>query len=698
MAKNTRIAFFVVCDIVCFNASYLLAYLVGSTLGTTEAMASAVASGSAAGPAAASAYFAAYPTGFLILIAVKLLAMYVFSVYRIMFEYAGARDFQRVALSLAASTLASVTASVLIGIEPALVTGVIVFSFIFDMVFVMAVRLLYVRQTGSRGEREAADDGNQLSLRRRYAPQRKSSGRVMVIGVGPEAADLIAEMQENESAGRKAEIIIDDEKTHDGDMLLGVDVVAGRSEIRLRARRQSIDEIIIAKPAAGKRQIAALLRECVKTRCRISILPFAKQGNTPGAAAVAIAAFVGAGAGAGGGAGTGTGAGAGTGPGAGTGTGAASASLADLRSPTVSDLLGRDRPRVDHREIGDHLKGRVILVTGGAGVFGSELCRRIIRYRPRRLIALDASEDGLAMLAAELEGYHTAETEFRTVVASVRDASMMRRAFGAFRPHIVFHAAELKQIPLAQTNPRETFLTNVLGLKTACDLADEFSAEKFILCSTVRAAEPMNVAAECKRTAELYITEKNEKSQTTYAAVRFPNLIEGAGNVISVFTEQIKHGGPLTVTDKDIVRRFISAEESALLTVRAAAIAAGGEIFEIGPGEAIGIRELAEAMIRLTGKIPYEEIDIVVTQLRPGERLFEETGDDGPRSVSPSAERIWVTEDSSGMKLPHWSQLWCQEPDKMDDASVMEILHLIFPTYKNRKAGPTIRGEKIENE
>jgi FlaA1/EpsC-like NDP-sugar epimerase len=275
---------------------------------------------------------------------------------------------------------------------------------------------------------------------------------------------------------------------------------------------------------------------------------------------------------------------------------------------------------------------------------------------------------------------------------------MMRRAFSAFRPHIVFHAAELKQIHLAQTNPREAFLTNVFGLKTVCDLADEYAAEKFILCSTIRASSPASVYAECKRTAELYIEEKNSKSQTIYASVRFSNLIEGRGNVISIFEKQISQGGPLTITDKDIVRRFISAEEAALLTVRAAAQTEGGEIFELGPGEAIGIRELAEAMIRLAGKIPYEEIDIITTQLRPGELLFEDSDIEGQRGEETEADRIWLTKDNSGAKLPHWSQLWCEEQDRMDDVYVMDLLKLIFPTYKTKSGVKTTRGEKIEDE
>ena len=648
MAKNTRIAFFFICDLICFNISYLLAFLISAAVSEEQLSVSD----------AAGRYMDIYPTGFLILIIIKLAAMYISSAYKIMFEYAGSRDFRRTSLSLGASTLASVTAAALVGIGPALLPQVILMSFIFDAALILTIRGIYFKRfTGRKDEEEREGQG----LRRRYAQQKNSSeGRVMIIGANRAAVDLIAEMQANESLGRKPEIIIDDDKSHDGDILLGVEIVARRGEIRLRARRQNIDEIIIAKPDVSKRQLASLLRECVKTRCRISMLPLARSSGKPSATWTA--------------------------------------SVSELRKPTVADLLGRDRPRVDHRKIGDELKGRVVLVTGGAGVFGSELCRRIIRYKPRRLIILDIDEDGLALLTAELESYHTAETEFRAVIASVRDATVMRRVFNAFRPHIVFHAAELKQIPLAQTNPREAFLTNVYGLKIACDLADEYTAEKFILCSTVRAANPVNVASQCKRTAELYIFEKNEKSHTMYSAVRFPNLIEGRGNVIAIFEKQIAQGGPVTITDEDSVRRFISSEEAALLTVLAAAQAGGGEIFEIGPGEAFGLSELAEAMIRLEGKNLGDDIEIITTQRRAGELVTEEAREAMQRGGPAQAERIWITEDRSATKLPHWSQLWPKDPEQMDDNNVMEILRLVFPTYKTKAEGVTSRGVRVENE
>jgi FlaA1/EpsC-like NDP-sugar epimerase len=439
--------------------------------------------------------------------------------------------------------------------------------------------------------------------------------------------------------------------------LLGVEIASGRREIRLLARRHEIDEIVVAKPSASRRYLASVLRECVKTRCGIWMLP---PGRTQ------------------------------------AGAEAPPAALADLRKPQIGDLLGRDRPRIDHRETSAGIRGRVVLVTGGAGVFGTELCRRILKYKPRRLIALDTDEDGLAMLVSEFGGL-SGETEFRTVIASVRDAETMRRAFAAFRPHLVFHAAELKQIPLAQANPREAFLTNVFGLKTTADLAEEYAAEKFILVSTTRAAEPVSVAAACKRIAEMVIMERDAGSAVKYAVVRFPNLIEGRGNVLAVFDRQIKAGGPVTVTDKDVARSFIAAEEAAMLTISAATLAEGGEIYELGPGETMPIRELAEAMVRLSGALPQEDIDIVTTQLRSGERVLASVP--GAEHLEPPvADRIWLTEDKSGAKLPHWSVLWNKDPSRIDDAGVIELLRSIFPAYTSRTTGQVMRGVKIDKE
>jgi FlaA1/EpsC-like NDP-sugar epimerase len=283
----------------------------------------------------------------------------------------------------------------------------------------------------------------------------------------------------------------------------------------------------------------------------------------------------------------------------------------------------------------------------------------------------------------------------------VRDYETMRRVFSAFRPHLVFHAAELKQIPLIQANPREAFLTNIVGLQICADLADEFSAEKLVLGSTVRARVPVSVAAACKRVAEMYALEKDAHSEAAYAVVRFPNLIEARGNVLDIFARQIEAGGPVTVADENLVREFVSAEEAALLTLQAAALSEGGEIFEVGPGERAEISELAEAMIRLAGYAPYDEVDVVITQLRSGERLYEDAAVSAGQ-LEPVSDRLWYAMGGTVTKLPHWSELWYQDPGKMDDAAAVALLQKIFPTTNKATSATqkqkTMRGERIESE
>jgi FlaA1/EpsC-like NDP-sugar epimerase len=653
LTKNTRILLLPIADVFAFAASYLLAFSIGSSFD----------SGRDAAGDVASRYFSIFPAVFLVLIVVKALALYLFSVYKILLEYLSLTDIKRIALSLAAGTFAAVTVAQVSGMEAAPQNPVVIFSYIFDTMFVVGLRFAWTRIL-IQGKDEMPEE-NGRSRRRQAQSERKKVRRVMVVGSGQAAADLIAEMQQHEAEGLRPEIIIDDDKAHAGGLLLGVEIAQSRKDIRLLARRRNIDEILIAKPAAGRRQTSALLRECIKTRCRVRMLPQRRERTLREREEAA-------------------------------------ATLSDLVKPTVSDLLGRDRPRIDYRGIGELIRGRVVLVTGGAGAYGSELCRQIMRNKPRRLIAIDMDEDGLTMLSALIEAENgntqrNTESEFRTVIASIRDIETMRRVFSAFRPHLVFHAAGLKQVPLIQMNPREAFLTNVVGLQTAADLADEFSAEIFVLASTTLAKNPNTVAAGCKRVAEMYVHEKNKHSHTTYASARFPNLIEGRANVVAVFGEQIAQGGPLTVHDKELLREFVGAEEAALLTLQAASLADGGETFVLGPGEPIEILELAEAMIRLSGAIPYEEIDIAITQLRPGERL-QDDGGHGKISGEAVSERLWLSGDIGTPPLPHWSELWYQDPQKMNDAAVVAMLQKIFPAYHNPQQPTVRRGARSETD
>ena len=660
MTKNIRFIIFIIADIIVFNVSYLLAFIInGAIVGSEESAGSLP-----------SQYFGMFGRIFVLLIVIKIIVLLIFSVYRILFEYASFGDYKRLVLALATGTAVSVTTAALAGMVPALQPLVILFSLILDIVFVLAVRILYLRILGipiASGAPDPIQVGRNKIARRRYK-------RVMIVGSGNAAKELIAEMLHFETKGFRPEIIVDDDKTHEGGSLLGINIVGGRSDIRLLARRHSIDEIIIAKPSAKQWQTALILKECIKTRCEIEMLPVQEKHTIPNDH---------------------------------------KASIDDLRKPTISDLLARDMPRINHREVIEQVKGKVVMITGGAGMFGSELCRQIVKYKPRRIVALDVDEDALTILNAQMQPMLKGlSCEFKVIVASVRDERAMRNAFASYNPHIVFHAAELKHIPLAQLCPRETFLTNTVGLINTAELASEYAAEKFVLVSTPRAASQNNVFSACKRLSEVYISTMHGKSKTAFSIVRFPNLINSDANVISIFEDQISKGGPVTVTDKETVRYFMSCREAATLTLTAETLTEGGELFDVGPGEPIEIYTLAESMIRLTGAVPNEDIEVIITERRPGERSSEDTAYSDDNHAEQIAERISLLEDKSSdiTSINEIANAAAYETtvenlrriasikNSSDDREIVAFLREAFPAYQKTMTKPTIRGVKIVNE
>ncbi|MBQ7606141.1 MAG: polysaccharide biosynthesis protein, partial [Firmicutes bacterium] len=287
------------------------------------------------------------------------------------------------------------------------------------------------------------------------------------------------------------------------------------------------------------------------------------------------------------------------------------------------DLLGREPIRTDMEEVYTYITGKTVLVTGGGGSIGSELCRQIARFKPRRLIALDIYENSVFELAGEMKRLYPA-LEFETVIASVRSRERLAEVFSKYRPHIVFHAAAHKHVPLMEKTPGEALLNNILGTKNIMDISEQFVAERFVMISTDKAVNPTNVMGATKRAAEMILQEKSKHSQTNFVAVRFGNVLGSNGSVIPIFRKQIEEGGPVTVTHPDITRYFMTIPEAVQLVIQAGAMAEGGEIFILDMGEPVKIMDLAENVIRLSGYVPGVDIDIVITGLRPGEKLYEE--------------------------------------------------------------------------
>lgn len=298
-------------------------------------------------------------------------------------------------------------------------------------------------------------------------------------------------------------------------------------------------------------------------------------------------------------------------------------SFNQIKSIRIEDLLQRDPIRLDEVQIDAHLRDKVILITGAAGSIGSELARQCIRFHPKKLYLLDQAESPLHELDLEFGDLKTS-TEYEVVMGDVRNIDRMRNVFKTFQPHIVFHAAAYKHVPMMENNPSESIFTNVLGTKTIADLADEYKVERFVFVSTDKAVNPTNVMGASKRIAEIYIQSLGKNSTTKFITTRFGNVLGSNGSVIPRFKKQIEQGGPITITDPEITRYFMTIPEASQLVLEAATIGKGGEIFVFDMGESVKIVDLAKKMIQLVGLTEGKDISIVYTGLRPGEKLYEE--------------------------------------------------------------------------
>lgn len=405
--------------------------------------------------------------------------------------------------------------------------------------------------------------------------------KIMVVGAGDAGATMIKEIKHHPEHNKKVAVLIDDDKSKHGQKIAGVKVVGGQDKIYFYAKKYGIDEIIIAIPSASRKDIQKIVTQCNKTKCKLKILP-------------SLIDII-----------------------------SEKVTVSKLRDVDIEDLLGRDPVNLNIREISGYLEGKIVLVTGGGGSIGSELCRQIAKYKPRRLIAIDIYENSIFELGNEMNQKFPF-LEFKSVIGSIRNRERMDSVIGHYKPHVIFHAAAHKHVPLMESNPCEALLNNVLGTKNLMEVSEKHAVQKFVMISTDKAVNPTNIMGATKRLAEMLIQERNGKSVTNFVAVRFGNVLGSNGSVIPIFRKQIEEGGPVTVTHKDITRYFMTIPEAVQLVIQTGAIAKGGEIFVLDMGEPVKIIDLAENIIRLSGFTPYEDIDIKITGLRPGEKLFEE--------------------------------------------------------------------------
>ena len=418
-------------------------------------------------------------------------------------------------------------------------------------------------------------------FRRRYMT-RKSSSNVMVIGAGDAGNMIVREILASEHLNKTITCVIDDDPRKVGSYIHGVRIVGDTQTIPHFVEKFAVNEIIIAIPSASKADIKRVIDICKNMGCALKVLPGISElvSGSDGA-------------------------------------------LEKLRDVNVEDLLGREPVKVDLNSIMGYVTGKVVLVTGGGGSIGSELCRQLADHGVGRLIIVDIYENNAYDIQQELKISHP-ELDLVVLIASVRNTLRMRKIFEKYRPQIVYHAAAHKHVPLMEDSPDEAIKNNVFGTLKTVMAADACGTERFVLISTDKAVNPTNIMGASKRICEMIVQTYNKRSQTEFVAVRFGNVLGSNGSVIPLFKRQIAEGGPVTVTHPDIIRYFMTIPEAVSLVLQAGAYAKGGEIFVLDMGEPVKILDLAENMIRLSGFVPYRDIDITFTGLRPGEKLYEE--------------------------------------------------------------------------
>lgn len=403
--------------------------------------------------------------------------------------------------------------------------------------------------------------------------------RTMLIGGGQAGAIALREFQTSPRSENKVVCIIDDSPNKVGSYLRGVKIVGGRSSIPAMAEKYDVDEIVLAIPSASRQEKLQILSYCHNTSCTLRTLPGICQLAN------------------------------------------GEVRIEQIREVDIEDLLGRETVKIDLDEVAAYITGKTVLVTGGS--IGSELCRQAAAQRPKRLIIFDIYENNAYDIQMELRRTHP-ELDLVVLIGSVRDRARVMQVFDRYRPDLVCHAAAHKHVPLMETSPFEAIKNNVFGTYNVAQAADRFGTQRFILISTDKAVNPTNVMGASKRLCEMIVQMINDRSATEYVAVRFGNVLGSAGSVIPLFRKQIRSGGPVTVTDKRVIRYFMTIPEAVQLIFQAGAYARGGEIFVLDMGEPVRIDDLARNMIRLSGFEPDVDIPIVYTGLRPGEKLYEE--------------------------------------------------------------------------
>ena len=465
----------------------------------------------------------------------------------------------------------------------------------------------------------------------------------LIVGAGLAGHRMISEMYEL-SCHYAPIAVVDDDSQKQGTSVRGVKVAGTTADIPKVCAKYNIQTILVAIPSLAGKDRQRIMDICSNTKCSVKTLPYIHE-------------MIG---------------------------------FEDLMSQTqdirIEDLLGRDVITFDNKNVVSLVNNKICMVTGGGGSIGSELCRQIAKYDPKKLIIVDIYENNAYDIQQELIRKHGNALNLEVEIASVRDYQKMDTLFSTYRPELVFHAAAHKHVPLMETNPEEAVKNNIIGTYNVATLADLYKTQRFVLVSTDKAVNPTNVMGASKRCCEMIVQEMGQKSKhTKFVAVRFGNVLGSNGSVIPLFERQLAAGGPLTVTHPEIIRYFMTIPEAVSLILQAASGAEGGEIFVLDMGEPVKIVTLAENLIKLRGKTPYKDIDITFTGLRPGEKLYEELLMDEEGLRKTDNKKIFI-----GTQIQVDEELFLKQLDKIrsiamnnDKASVVDLLKKIVPTFKH---------------
>lgn len=472
----------------------------------------------------------------------------------------------------------------------------------------------------------------------------KKVNNLLIIGAGMGAREIIIAIQNSMKDKYNIVGIIDDDISKLNRYILGVKVLGKRYDIPKIVKENDIDIIFFAINKIDAISRRKILEICQETGVKTRVLPTTEEViNKQGA-------------------------------------------MNSLRDVQIEDLLGREPVQLDNKNIQSLIKGKIVLVTGGGGSIGSELCRQIMKYNPEKLVILDIYENNLYDIEIELKSEYP-KGQIEAVIASVRDKARLKEVFEEFKPSLVFHAAAHKHVPLMENNPLEAIKNNVFGTYNVVNCADKYGVEKFVLISTDKAVNPTNVMGASKRLCEMIVQAKNKVSKTDYAAVRFGNVLGSNGSVIPLFKKQIEKGGPVTVTHKDITRFFMTIPEAVQLILQAVTYAEGGEIFVLDMGEPVKIYDLAVSLIKLLGYEPNVDIPIQITGLRPGEKLYEEILMEEEGLQATKHNKIFISQpmhlemEELKEKLDILDKL--EYDENYSKNHIKEVMKEVVPTYKD---------------